>query len=159
MIWCATGFSDSPNTPFYKKLFAAANLFFRSTKTIDIDGIGRIGKLFDKANGYVPDGPRVILVSSAGVTRTIWSDEKKLKYEGCADSNIITTTTTIIIIIIIITTTTSTTTTTITTTTTTTTTTITTTTTTIITTTMTTIIIVIIAIANTTTTTTTTTTT
>ena len=29
------------------------------------------------------------MVSSAGVTRTIWSDEKKKKYEGCADIPIV----------------------------------------------------------------------
>lgn len=89
VIWCATGFSDSPNTPLYKKLIAAASLFLRPTKTIDIDGIKRIGEIFSKRAGFVNDGPKVVLVSSAGVTRTVWSDDKKKKYEGCADIPIV----------------------------------------------------------------------
>jgi hypothetical protein len=89
MIWCATGFSDAPNTPLYMKLLAAANLFLRPTKTIDIDGIQRIGEIFASRSGFVPNGPKVILVSSAGVTRTIWPDKKKKKYEGCADIPIV----------------------------------------------------------------------
>lgn len=90
-MWCATGFSDSSSV--LDKLIGAFKLKFAPKSTIDISSIALIGKLFSdqllSTKPLVEGGPRVVLVSSAGVTRPTWSEEKKAKFIGASDIPIV----------------------------------------------------------------------
>ena len=60
-------------------------------KSIDAVGVPALAKYFSSTNG---DGeeetlPKVIMLSSAGVTRASWDEEKKAKFAGCADIPIV----------------------------------------------------------------------
>lgn len=86
-IWAATGFSDSPDQSFLTKLKAVFGLATDAGGTIDAVGLPALGKGLADTPPRVLDGkalPKVIMLSSAGVTRPDWSDEKKLALEGCA---------------------------------------------------------------------------
>jgi NAD(P)H-binding len=94
VIWCATGFSNKPNANPLQK----AKLFFdlATKQTIDVVALPLMGNLMKEntlSNSYNPQGvgrlPKVVMCSSAGVTRTIWDDEKKALMPGAADIPIV----------------------------------------------------------------------
>ena len=69
LIWCASGFSDAGSS-------------------IDLKGMEALPAMFaDGADGDV--APRVVMLSSAGVTRTAWDDAKKARLVGASDIPII----------------------------------------------------------------------
>eukprot|EP00804_Cyclotella_cryptica_P026145 CCRYP_013036-RB/>CCRYP_013036-RB protein AED:0.05 eAED:0.05 QI:326/1/1/1/0.66/0.5/4/2043/389 len=86
-IWCATGFSDAPDQSIWTKLQAVLGLAVKPRETIDAVGLPALGKGLAKKGKRIVDGkalPRVVMLSSAGVTRPGWSEEKKEALEGCA---------------------------------------------------------------------------
>jgi len=85
-IWCATGFSDAPSSPLVqlKKLLGIA---LAPKKSIDCVGIPALAKAF--AHGNSNGLPKVIMLSSAGVTRPSWSEEKKQMFPGSAEIPIV----------------------------------------------------------------------
>jgi NADP-dependent 3-hydroxy acid dehydrogenase YdfG len=86
-IWCATGFSDSPGASFLEKLKKIFGLALAPKQSIDIVGIQAVSKsLMDSANARDSNAsPKVVMLSSAGVTRTKWNEEKKAYFNGSAD--------------------------------------------------------------------------
>jgi len=93
-IWCATGFSGGNPPP--QSLWNRVIDFFGGkrddqpspSKSIDNIGISALSKAFEQS--IQDDGlPKVVMLSSAGVTRPSWSDEKKAKLAGCADIPIV----------------------------------------------------------------------
>jgi hypothetical protein len=89
-IWCATGFSDAPTSPFdqVKKLLGLA---LEPKKSIDSVGIPALANAFTRKTDDSGSNrfPKVIMLSSAGVTRPSWSDEKKQMFPGSADIPIV----------------------------------------------------------------------
>lgn len=90
-IWCATGFSDSPDQGLLTKLKAVFGLATNAGGTIDAVGLPALGTALagTPKRTLSRDGgddvlPKVIMLSSAGVTRPDWSEEKKSALEGCA---------------------------------------------------------------------------
>lgn len=87
-IWCATGFSEDAPPSVLDKL---KNLFGKPDEpktSIDSIALATLGKAFksaDNEEGF----PKVIMCSSAGVTRPSWSEEKKEKFKGVADIPIV----------------------------------------------------------------------
>ncbi|KAJ1636255.1 hypothetical protein T492DRAFT_960675 [Pavlovales sp. CCMP2436] len=87
-IWCATGFSEASGPMV--KLLGLFNLYYG--KSVDIDGIASLGRCMvaaRKAQGGSTEGLDVVMCSSAGVTRTVWPEEKQLKFPGAADIPIV----------------------------------------------------------------------
>lgn len=87
-IWCATGFSSNADTSPLERM---KSLFGIATKrTIDTVGLPSFGKYLSavQATGGEPL-PKVILCSSAGVTRPIWDDAKKQRFPGAANIPIV----------------------------------------------------------------------
>ena len=86
-IWAATGFSDSPDQSIMTKLKAVLGLATNAKGTIDAVGVTSLGDALAK-NSPRKLGkdtlPKVIMLSSAGVTRPDWSEEKKTALEGSA---------------------------------------------------------------------------
>ncbi|CAB9502561.1 TIC 62, chloroplastic [Seminavis robusta] len=90
MIWCATGFSQKPNAGPLEKAKGLLDLAMK--KTIDVTALPVIGNVIKENNlgGKNPQQlPKVVMCSSAGVTRTIWDDEKKALMPGAADIPIV----------------------------------------------------------------------
>lgn len=65
-IWCASGFTDGG-------------------ESIDVRGMRSLSGAFPDASA----APKVVMLSSAGITRTAWSDEKKARLDGAADIPIV----------------------------------------------------------------------
>ncbi len=87
MVWCATGFTDQSST--VNKLVGLLRLKFAPQSTIDIQAVSTIGEIL-KLKGPLPKrSPRIIMCSSAGVTRPSWSKEKKDRYVGASDIPIV----------------------------------------------------------------------
>ena len=98
-IWCAAGFTDSPGDSPVSKLIGALKLKFFPSKVLDITALDELGRYFattsssasssDKEinNNRMP--PQVVMCSSAGVTRPLWSDSKKEKFIGASDIPIV----------------------------------------------------------------------
>lgn len=86
-VWCATGFSDA--TSNVNKLLGLLKLKFSPASVIDIKALKRVGELLNDRQGLVPNGPTIVVCSSAGVTRPSWSQEKKLRLVGAADIPIV----------------------------------------------------------------------
>lgn len=94
-IWCATGFSSAAQPP--QSLWEKIKGFFGvktepttivTQTSIDTLGIPALAKAFEKCDSE--DGlPKVVMLSSAGVTRPSWSDDKKSRFAGCADIPIV----------------------------------------------------------------------
>ena len=103
-IWCATGFSDAKTTIVqrFKRLVGLALTPKQSVDCVGVPLLAKtmlnqvVGKPINN-NNNVADGasrsllplPQVVMLSSAGVTRPSWDDEKKEKYRGCADIPIV----------------------------------------------------------------------
>lgn len=85
LVWCATGFSDTSSN--FNKFLALFKLKFTPSQSIDVATLAQIGSIF--AGKPKTGGPQVVMCSSAGVTRPSWSDEKKAKFDGCADIPIV----------------------------------------------------------------------
>eukprot|EP00970_Alexandrium_tamarense_P018284 scaffold13326_cov204-Alexandrium_tamarense.AAC.17 len=86
-IWCATGFSDAPDQSLWTKLQAVLGLAVKPKGTIDAVGLPALGEGLAKSRKRTLGGsvlPKVIMLSSAGVTRPGWSEEKKVALEGSA---------------------------------------------------------------------------
>lgn len=88
-IWCATGFSDAPDQTILTKLKAVFGLAVNAAATIDAVGLPALGEGLANTPKRTIAGsgkilPKVIMLSSAGVTRPDWSEEKKLALEGAA---------------------------------------------------------------------------
>lgn len=88
-VWCATGFSDA--TSNVNKVLGLLRLKFSPATTVDVAALSELGGIMDakKCAGLVPDGPAIVICSSAGVTRTTWSEEKKRVLVGAADIPIV----------------------------------------------------------------------
>lgn len=90
-IWAATGFSDAPDQGILSKLKAVFGLATNAQGTIDAVGLPALGSGLANSpkrtlsnEGSEGVLPKVVMLSSAGVTRPDWSDEKKLALEGSA---------------------------------------------------------------------------
>jgi len=91
-IWCATGFSDNPDQTFWGKVAGVFGVAVTPQKSIDAVGVPALSKAFDDDESAESDEgvtPKVIMLSSAGVTRPSWDEDKKKKFEGCADIPIV----------------------------------------------------------------------
>jgi len=96
-IWAATGFSDSPDQSFIAQVSALFGFATNAKKSIDAIGLPALGEGLAKSpkrnltNGSDKSQPlpKVVMLSSAGVTRPDWSEEKKKDLEGCSDIPIV----------------------------------------------------------------------
>ena len=92
-IWCATGFSDNPETNWVDKLKSLLGMAVTGSRTsIDAVGLPELAKAVganEIVNGRQDALPKIVMCSSAGVTRTIWNEAKKEKFRGAADIPII----------------------------------------------------------------------
>ena len=109
-IWCATGFATNPvpATPtkmsFVDQLKKMLGLPLETSspvipsdmtqQSIDLIGLPAIAKSLLPRESMTDSDlavelPKMVMCSSAGVTRTIWDDEKKKKYIGAADIPIV----------------------------------------------------------------------
>ena len=85
-IWAATGFSDAPDQSFLTKIMAVLGFATNAAGSIDAVGLPALGKALAATPPADPAAPlpRVVMLSSAGVTRPEWSEEKQRALEGCA---------------------------------------------------------------------------
>lgn len=95
-IWCATGFTDGPNVDPFEKLKRFIGLAVAPQRSIDVVGLPAIAKVLanaknqPKVNGSgASTYPKLVMCSSAGVTRPGWDKNKKAKYVGAADIPIV----------------------------------------------------------------------
>ena len=96
-IWCATGFSDAPGTSVFDKIKKLFGIAFAPKQSIDSIGVPALARAFLKSNDMKTDKedetgnplPKVVMLSSAGVTRPSWDDEKKTLFPGAADIPIV----------------------------------------------------------------------
>ena len=90
-IWCATGFSDAPSTGIVEKFKRLLGIALAPKQSIDAVGVPAIASIMlNQDSGAVRQSyPKVIMLSSAGVTRPAWTDKKKEKLIGCADIPIV----------------------------------------------------------------------
>jgi hypothetical protein len=90
VVWCATGFSNAETTLLerLKKLIGVA---LAPKQSIDAVGIPFIAKSMLKSSNGDAKGslPKVVMLSSAGVTRPSWSETKKEQLMGSADIPIV----------------------------------------------------------------------
>lgn len=89
-IWCATGFSDSNEQSLLTKLQAIFGFATNAKASIDAVGLPALGEIIslsksknDRSIGGMKL-PRLVMLSSAGVTRPDWNDDKKAAFEGSA---------------------------------------------------------------------------
>jgi uncharacterized protein YbjT (DUF2867 family) len=87
-MWCATGFSDSPENDIFAKLRQIFTQAVTPKQSIDTVGIPVLAEAMSNVDGD-SSLPKVVMLSSAGVTRPSWSAEKKAEFEGCADIPIV----------------------------------------------------------------------
>lgn len=88
-VWCATGFSDA-ETGFIERLKRLAGIALAPKQSIDSVGIPIMAKtMMSKVNGGSTEYPKVVMLSSAGVTRPQWDDKKKERLMGSADIPIV----------------------------------------------------------------------
>jgi len=87
-IWCATGFSDAPGDGIVDKLKKLVGIALAPRQSIDSVGIPALAKSFKSASKETKC-PKVVMLSSAGVTRPSWNDEKKARFPGSAEIPIV----------------------------------------------------------------------
>lgn len=87
VVWAATGFSDTMS--WFDKAIGLFTLKVTPTKFLDVAALDVIGREMSAKGGIIPGGPTVVVCSSAGVTRPIWSAEMKSAFEGAADIPIV----------------------------------------------------------------------
>ena len=90
-IWCATGFSDAPDQTIMGKIANIFGVALNPKKSIDAVGVPALAKYFASNSGEKEEEPlpKVIMLSSAGVTRPSWDEKKKAEFAGCADIPIV----------------------------------------------------------------------
>lgn len=96
-IWCATGFSDNPTQSFLDKVAAIFGVALTPKKSIDAVGVVALAKAFQEEKEKTMKQeeeeevnlPKVIMLSSAGVTRPSWTEDKKKLLQGAADIPIV----------------------------------------------------------------------
>lgn len=101
-IWCATGFSDNPETPWIQRLQNLFGLLIQQApgvqrQSIDVVGLPALAKVIAKNNADKHSTtlsvdqklPKVVMCSSAGVTRPTWNDAKKERFRGASDIPIV----------------------------------------------------------------------
>lgn len=90
-VWCATGFSDAPSSNIWTKVQSFLQIAVAPKIGIDAVGIPAFGSVYsgqkEDKDGMVL--PRVVMLSSAGVTRPQWDDAKKEQFAGSADIPIV----------------------------------------------------------------------
>jgi uncharacterized protein YbjT (DUF2867 family) len=85
-IWCATGFSDAQGPPFLEKIKRLVGIAGAPKTSIDAVGIPAVAKFFlDADRNY----PKIVMLSSAGVTRPSWDATKKARFPGSAEIPIV----------------------------------------------------------------------
>lgn len=101
MIWCATGFSSKPKASFVEK--AKGILGVALKRSIDLTALPTIAEYMksyhEKQPRMMNDSnqqlavddvlPKLVMLSSAGVTRTVWDEKKKELMPGAADIPIV----------------------------------------------------------------------
>ena len=88
VIWCATGFSQREGGSALGKIKGTIELALK--RTIDVIGLPAMAKQIKLNNEQKPSKvPKVVMLSSAGVTRTIWDEKKKSLMPGAADIPIV----------------------------------------------------------------------
>ena len=100
-VWCATGFSESQpvvtdeDPPFLQTIKRWMGIEPPQSKepptrtSIDAVGIPALAKCFLDKDVAGCDYPKVVMLSSAGVTRPSWDDAKKARFLGSADIPIV----------------------------------------------------------------------
>ena len=91
-IWCATGFSDSNEQSLLTKLQAIFGFATNAKASIDAVGLPALGEIISQTTTKSTNDrnvggmklPKLVMLSSAGVTRPDWNDEKKATFEGSA---------------------------------------------------------------------------
>jgi uncharacterized protein YbjT (DUF2867 family) len=89
-IWCATGFSDG-EAPLLVKLKGLLGLALAPKRSIDVSGVPAIANSMRAKNpsNSLESLPKVVMLSSAGVTRPTWNEKKKELFPGAADIPIV----------------------------------------------------------------------
>ena len=80
MIWCATGFSSKPTSSPMEKAKGLLDLALK--RSIDVTALPNMARHLKKnheATAAASSFPRVVMLSSAGVTRTVWDSQKKVR--------------------------------------------------------------------------------
>ena len=96
-IWCATGFSDAPGTDPLEKVKRLLGIALTPKSSIDAVGLPALAKALaqnkERINGSAPavgaTTPKIVMCSSAGVTRPIWDADKRERFIGSADIPIV----------------------------------------------------------------------
>jgi len=93
VIWCATPFSTPALTPWETLLQAVGVKTEKNPVPVDREAMEVLTEALASSGGGGAGGagqyPRVVMCSSAAVTRTIWSEEKKRRLVGAADIPIV----------------------------------------------------------------------
>ena len=90
-IWCATGFSDAPSSAL-NKLRGLFGVVVQPRRSIDIAGVGAFARALGEGGEGGEGGggrPRLVMLSSAGVTRPEWDEDTKAALAGAADIPIV----------------------------------------------------------------------
>ena len=88
-IWCATGFSNNPSSQWLDKIRSLLGLALAPKRSIDLVALPNIAQVLSNNNLSNDGFPKLVVCSSAGVTRPSWSDEKKKRLVGSADIPIV----------------------------------------------------------------------
>lgn len=94
-IWCATGFSSDPNVGMLEKIKRLLKIAVADAKrSIDAVGLPVVAKTLIQLEQKTESDnnvelPKVVMCSSAGVTRPSWDDEMKERFPGAADIPIV----------------------------------------------------------------------
>lgn len=89
-IWCATGFSDA-RTSLVERMKRLLGYAVVPKRSIDYVGVPAFGKYMSTKSGVNGEAllPKVVMLSSAGVTRPSWDEDKKKMLVGAADIPIV----------------------------------------------------------------------
>ena len=88
-IWAATGFSDNPDNDWLVKVKKLLGVALTPRQTIDAVGVPALAKFFSGSADDDGGTPKVVMLSSAGVSRPRWQESKKEKFIGAADIPIV----------------------------------------------------------------------
>ena len=95
-IWCASGFSDLAEAPVWERLKRFFNLAVKPKQSIDAIGLPAFAKSLlqqqqEEGGNRASFGPlpKLVMLSSAGVTRGTWDTEKKARLSGAAEIPIV----------------------------------------------------------------------
>jgi hypothetical protein len=91
VIWCATGFSDA-EPDFMEKIKKLLGMVMTKPKQQSIDAVGipAVSNFIKKGGASSSTNfPKVIMLSSAGVTRPSWDEAKKEQFPGSANIPIV----------------------------------------------------------------------